>query len=62
LKKSNTHFKKLKITIMGTAITALAIIGFVVLIIGLLRFVHKRDQRLENAKSENEALENNINY
>jgi uncharacterized protein YoxC len=47
---------------MGTAITALAIIGFVVLIIGLLRFVHKRDQRLENTKSENQTLENNINY
>ncbi|MEO5944406.1 MAG: hypothetical protein ABIP30_10230 [Ferruginibacter sp.] len=47
---------------MGTAITALAIVGFVVLIIGLLRFVHKRDQQLENAKAENQTPESTITY
>ena len=47
---------------MGTAITALSLLGFVALIIGIFRFVHKRDQRLENAKQENQTLENNINY
>jgi len=36
---------------MSTIVTALIVLGFLGLIIGLLMFVHKRDQKKEAAKN-----------
>jgi heme/copper-type cytochrome/quinol oxidase subunit 4 len=38
---------------MSTIITALIVLGFIALVIGLLMFVHKRDQKREAAKKIN---------
>jgi uncharacterized membrane protein HdeD (DUF308 family) len=35
---------------MSTIITALAVLGFIALVVGLLMYVHKRDQKREAAK------------
>jgi len=37
---------------MSTVITALIILGFLGIIIGLLMYVHKRDQKREAAKTK----------
>lgn len=42
-----------KIKIMSTIITALCVLGFIALIVGILMFVHKRDQKTEAAKKSN---------
>ncbi len=39
--------------IMSTIFIALCIIAFIVLVVGFLRFVHKRDQKAEAAKNKN---------
>ncbi|HSU28469.1 MAG TPA: hypothetical protein VLJ68_08815 [Chitinophagaceae bacterium] len=36
---------------MSTIITALAVLGFIALIVGLLMFINKRDQKREKAKN-----------
>jgi uncharacterized membrane protein len=36
---------------MSTAIVALVLIGFIVLVVGILVFIHKRDQKSDAAKS-----------
>ena len=38
---------------MSTVITALCVLGFIALIIGILMFVYKRDQKTEAAKKTN---------
>ena len=38
---------------MSTIITALCVLGFIALIIGLLMFVHKRDQQADAKKVNN---------
>lgn len=37
---------------MSTIITALCVLGFIALIIGLLMFVHKRDQKADAEKAK----------
>jgi uncharacterized membrane protein HdeD (DUF308 family) len=38
---------------MATIITALCVLGFIALAAGILMFVHKRDQKAEDAKNKN---------
>lgn len=40
---------------MSTIITALALIGFIALVVGILIFVHKRDQKAEGAKNTSKS-------
>ena len=38
---------------MSTIFIALCIVGFIVLVVAVLKFVHKRDQKAEAAKNRN---------
>ena len=38
---------------MSTIIVALALVGFIVLIVGVLMYVHKKHQKAEGAKKAN---------
>lgn len=38
---------------MQTLLTALCILGFIAVIVSILVFVHKRDQKADAAKNEN---------
>lgn len=37
---------------MSTIITALIVLGFIALVIGLLMFIHRRDQKKEEQKTD----------
>jgi hypothetical protein len=37
---------------MSTIITALVLIGFIVLVVGILMFAHRRDQKADAAKND----------
>jgi len=38
---------------MATLMTALILLGFIALVIGILMFIHKRDQKKDAAKNKN---------
>lgn len=40
---------------MPTVITALVLIGFIALVVGIIMIVHKRDQKAESAKNVNKG-------
>jgi len=40
---------------MSTIIVALVLIGFIALVVGMLIFIHKRDQKMEAAKKASAA-------
>lgn len=38
---------------MATVVTALCVLGFIAMAVGLLMYVHKRDQKTDAAKNKN---------
>lgn len=40
---------------MSTIITALVLIGFIALVVGILMFAHKRDQKADAAKNASKS-------
>jgi len=47
------YYSSIKIINMSSIIIALILVGFIALVIGLLMFVHKRDQKKEAANKAN---------